>query len=824
MKKIVSFILIVALLGTVPEAGIQCFAGEEANTENDNSNFTNLIVFTRFSGEEEFIDQYYEKTSVRKITDDSYNTAEYSVADYYRKVSGNKLRMKSVYLFDGDGSLQLTHDRAYYAEYSEENPEGYQGESERWLRMNELKQEWADAISHAIAQGNQISNYDGTEKYSLEDLDKNGDGIIDAITIIFKNTTQKNISVGWASPLWNYQDTCNYVSINTGKRTLTSNKYVQLTNTYANAEGNTVGYLYRDENGTTVYSLATTIHETGHILGLKDLYNSSNVSPVYYMSVMAKPISPIPQFLSVKEREALGWLENGELINLSTDGTYQLRAVGTDKTEGSIGCAYKMQIPEKGKTLYLEYRNFSEEGNPYDSQMKNFYKSNGKRVDSLPLKSGLICYLVDSDTNFPNNMNYSGPRWNYEVLGGSYGTKVDAAVGENEELWITEKLWLEVISIDGTELTFKLHGCNTEHRHTGGEATCVNRAVCTECHQEYGELDKNNHKNTEIRNRKEATTVNTGYSGDTYCIDCGSKIASGKILPLIEPSITEGMNTSIDITAGKTLEFRSNAALSDFLYVELDGKQLINGSDYSVTGDGIRVILTKEKVAALTAGEHEIEIVSVGGSAGTKFTAVKPTEPAKPIEPPVDSGLTSAEIYIWQYENGKIEGGAVVNDSAVAGELMYRWQIYDINQEQWILASDWSKDYGIHYYPDRSGDYLVYCEVKDSFGNYANATVGVNYRHAIQAICQMPDPNGNGYLIGIQSFDNPGYSYEMLILDCNLYIQGKDAWIYSTGRCGATGNTLWTTWNPTPGYYWTLYRVYDVNGTLMDQQCYGFTS
>lgn len=90
-----------------------------------------------------------------------------------------------------------------------------------------------------------------------------------------------------------------------------------------------------------------------------------------------------------------------------------------------------------------------------------------------------------------------------------------------------------------------------------------------------------------------------------------------------------------------------------------------------------------------------------------------------------------------------------------------------------------------------SGDYLVYCEVKDAQGTVVNTTVGVNYRHAIEAICQMPDPAGNGYLIGIQSFNNLGYYYEMQILDCNLYVQGKDAWIYTTGKCGTQGNTLW---------------------------------
>ena len=67
----------------------------------EESNFTNLIGCVRFAGEDEFIDKEYEGTSVRKITDNSYNTAYYNVADYFQTVSSGKLRMNSVYLFDG---------------------------------------------------------------------------------------------------------------------------------------------------------------------------------------------------------------------------------------------------------------------------------------------------------------------------------------------------------------------------------------------------------------------------------------------------------------------------------------------------------------------------------------------------------------------------------------------------------------------------------------------------------------------------------------------------------------------------------------------------
>ena len=39
------------------------------------------------------------------------------------------------------------------------------------------------------------------------------------------------------------------------------------------------------------------------------------------------------------------------------------------------------------------------------------------------------------------------------------------------------------------------------------------------------------HENTELRNAKDATCTNDGYTGDTYCKDCGEKIGTGTAIP-----------------------------------------------------------------------------------------------------------------------------------------------------------------------------------------------------------------------------------------------------------------------------------------------------
>ncbi|MBQ3357089.1 MAG: S8 family serine peptidase [Oscillospiraceae bacterium] len=45
------------------------------------------------------------------------------------------------------------------------------------------------------------------------------------------------------------------------------------------------------------------------------------------------------------------------------------------------------------------------------------------------------------------------------------------------------------------------------------------------------ELKECQHENTEIRDAVDATCTEDGYTGDTYCLDCGEKIAEGEVIP-----------------------------------------------------------------------------------------------------------------------------------------------------------------------------------------------------------------------------------------------------------------------------------------------------
>ena len=168
----------------------------------------------------------------------------------------------------------------------------------------------------------------------------------------------------------------------------------------------------------------------------------------------------------------------------------------------------------------------------------------------------------------------------------------------------------------------------TLSEHTGGEATCTNKAVCEHCGEEYGELDSTNH-NLEKIPAKDATVTETGNKEYWHCLDCGKYFAdqngtneiklANTVISKLPPEIIEGKEQSITAGEKKELTFRSNAAFGDFIRVTLDGKTL-DEKNYTVKEGSTVVTLKADYVATLSAGEHTIGIVSESDTATTTFT------------------------------------------------------------------------------------------------------------------------------------------------------------------------------------------------------------
>ena len=102
----------------------------------------------------------------------------------------------------------------------------------------------------------------------------------------------------------------------------------------------------------------------------------------------------------------------------------------------------------------------------------------------------------------------------------------------------------------------KDHKCDTCGKvisnHTGGKANCHAKAVCEICQLAYGEKNPANHDGgTELRTAKAATYTSTGYTGDTYCKGCNTKLSSGTVIP----KLSSGAPTPVKPAApGKTVQ------------------------------------------------------------------------------------------------------------------------------------------------------------------------------------------------------------------------------------------------------------------------------
>lgn len=102
---------------------------------------------------------------------------------------------------------------------------------------------------------------------------------------------------------------------------------------------------------------------------------------------------------------------------------------------------------------------------------------------------------------------------------------------------------------------------------------------------------------------------------DTTCNVCGYV----RTVTASTPSITGGQNEKWTQGSAKELIFTSNAPLSEFISVTIDG-QVVDEKNY-VKKEGSTIIKLKaDYLSTLSAGNHTISINSTSGSATTAFT------------------------------------------------------------------------------------------------------------------------------------------------------------------------------------------------------------
>lgn len=113
-----------------------------------------------------------------------------------------------------------------------------------------------------------------------------------------------------------------------------------------------------------------------------------------------------------------------------------------------------------------------------------------------------------------------------------------------------------------------------------------------------------------------ATAAKEGIKTFT-CIHCGE--TKTEKIEKTNPVIIDGKDQKFVRADKKTLSFRSDAALADFLNVTVDGE--IIDPKYYTTAEGSTIInLTQEYLSTLSDGVHTLGIVSLSGTAETTFT------------------------------------------------------------------------------------------------------------------------------------------------------------------------------------------------------------
>ena len=190
--------------------------------------------------------------------------------------------------------------------------------------------------------------------------------------------------------------------------------------------------------------------------------------------------------------------------------------------------------------------------------------------------------------------------------------------------------------------------------HTGGTATCKEKATCTICGEKYGDLsvahsyktewskDSTKHWHEcsvcqakvdeadhafEWKIDKEATVTAAGAKHEE-CKVCAYKKAAVAIDKLA-PSIMDGRGAKWNKGGENNLTFKSDAAFSDFVEVLVDGKT-ITAENYEKREGSIIIQLKASYLATLAEGEHTLTIRSASGDATTKFTIEAEIVPPAP--------------------------------------------------------------------------------------------------------------------------------------------------------------------------------------------------
>ncbi len=392
------------------------FAEPESRSTKAGGTLNNLVIYIRFSDQEEFetdtIVNYNRFNATASNASSMYN--------YFQEVSYGQLFLPSTfYPATPDAfirSYQDSYPRSYYMPYNAvTNPTGYQGDSQRTSREHTLL---ANAVTYINLNSPVPANIS---------LDYNNDGNVDNVVFIVRGGP-----TAWSTLLWPHRWSL-----------YTQNVYIKSKRVY--------DFNFQLETSLNSSGVGVLCHEMYHSLSAPDLYRyeNTNIDPVGPWDIMASNNNP-PQYMGAfMKMKYGGWIENIPWITES--GTYTLNPL-----QSSENNAYRIHSQNSASEYFvIEYR-----------------KKQGT-FDGTLTKSGLLIYRINPAAGNgnaggppdevylfrPNGTNTNSGSLNEAVFGANYGrTSFDDLTNPNAYLQNGNPggVYISEISAIGETMSFKV--------------------------------------------------------------------------------------------------------------------------------------------------------------------------------------------------------------------------------------------------------------------------------------------------------------------------------------------------------------------------------
>lgn len=346
--------------------------------DHSTTQLTNLVLCLRFADDDATF------CNTQKL-ENIFNTGYQNVTDYFQAISYGQIDFATKYSYQIQGNdiepYTDTYNRGYFQPYSPSNPEGYHGRnpmisiSTREAKLIERLCRYVDSLGLVPPTTN---------------LDGNGDGDIDNVSIVVKGGTGE-----WAELLWPHMeyfphDSIGYTLTINGKRVNTFN--------------------FEFEGAPNYFTPRTFCHEMGHSIGLPDLYhyyNYTEVYPVFYDNMAVSFNHPS----AIYKHKVLDI--TGEPTEITQDGTYQINSLASSRDNNLY---YIRSSIDTNQWFTIEYRvqDYLYENMPYNGLVM------GRWMDTVPIdiqRCGNSGY--DGDTK-PNTYYVFRPNSDNDMVNGDY--------------------------------------------------------------------------------------------------------------------------------------------------------------------------------------------------------------------------------------------------------------------------------------------------------------------------------------------------------------------------------------------------------------------